>query len=104
MVLSDHTTTSDVPCNKVNILIKLLKSAYGIIYSNSKYLLEFDNNFRDTIIKSYGVDAVSFDDKKGKLTINFKNETIIMKYPSINSVIDINSTQIDFKNSNYLIH
>jgi len=38
-----------VPCNKVNNLIGLLKFAYCIIYSDNKYLLEFDSNFRSTI-------------------------------------------------------
>ena len=93
-----------VPCNKVNNLIGLLKSAYCIIYSNSKYLLEFDSNFRHTIIKSYGEDAVSFNDNTGKLTIKLKNENIILKYPSINGVIVTDSTKINFENSNYLIH
>ena len=81
-----------IPCNKVNNLIKLLKSAYCIIYSNSKYLIEFDYNFRHTIKKTYGDDAVSFNDNKGKLTIKLKNENIELKYPSLNSVIDIHSS------------
>lgn len=92
-----------VPCNKVNNLIGLLKSAYCIIYSNSKYLLEFDSNFRSTIIKFYGKDAISFDDTKGTLILNLKNGIIKLKYPSIQSVIDINSSNINFKNSNYII-
>ena len=93
-----------VPCNKVNNLIGLLKTAYCIIYSDSKYLLEFDSNFRSTIIKLYGKDAVSFNDKEGKIIINFKNDTISLKYPSINSVIDSKTSKINLNLSNYLIH
>jgi len=93
-----------VPCNKVNNLIGLLKIAYCIIYSDKKYLLEFDTNFRNTIIKLYGKDAVSFKDEEGQLKIKFKTENIYLKYPSINSVLNSNTSQINIKNSNYLIH
>jgi DNA-directed RNA polymerase len=34
-----------VPCNKVNNITGFLKIAYCIIYSDSKYLLEFESNF-----------------------------------------------------------
>jgi DNA-directed RNA polymerase len=93
-----------VPCNKVNKLIGLLKTAYCIIYSDSKYLLDFDSNFRSSIIKSFGKDVVSFKDKEEKIIINLKNESIILKYPSIKSVIDSKIPQINLNNSNYLIH
>lgn len=93
-----------VPCNKVNNLIGLLKIAYCSIYSDNKYLLEFDSNFRSTIIKSYGKEAISFNDKEGKIIINFKTDTIILKYPSINSVIESKISQINLKDSNYLLH
>jgi hypothetical protein len=91
-----------VPCNKVNNLIGLLKIAYCIIYTENKYLLEFDANFRSTIIKAYGKDAVSFEDG-GKLKINLEGETIILKYPSISSIITSKISQINLKDSNYLI-
>jgi DNA-directed RNA polymerase len=93
-----------VPCNKVNSLIGLLKTAYCLIYSDSKYLLDFDCNFRNTIIKSYGKDAVSFDEVKGKIKIKTKSECITLKYPSINSIINSNISKINLRNSNYLIH
>lgn len=93
-----------VPCNKVNDLIGLLKFAYCSIYSDNKYLLEFDSNLRSTIIKLYGKDAVSFNDEESKIKINFKTETISLKYPSITSVIESKISQINLKNSNYLIH
>jgi len=93
-----------VPCNKVSHLIGLLRSAYCIIYTESKYLIEFDDNFKNTIIKSYGESAVTFDNKKGKLTIKLKNENITFKYPSINKIIDIGTTNTNLINSNYLIH
>lgn len=93
-----------VPCNKVNKLIGLLKTAYCIIYSDSKYLLDFDSNFRSSIIKSFDKDVVSFNDKEEKIIINLKNKTIILKYPSIKSVIDSKTPQINLNDSNYLIH
>ena len=94
------------PCNKVKDLIVLLKIAYCSIYSENKYLLEFYANFRSTIIKSYGNEAVSFNDKEGKIIININNkcDTIILKYPSINSVIKNENFQINLNDSNYLIH
>jgi len=93
-----------VPCNKVNNLIGLLKIAYCIIYSDNKYLLEFDSNFRSTIKKSYGKDAVSFNEEEGKIIIKFKTDTFILKYPSIKSVIESKISKINLKDSKYLIH
>lgn len=91
-----------VPSNKVNNLIGLLRIAYCIIYTENKYLLEFDANFRSTIIKAYGKNAVSFEDA-GKLKINLEGETIILDYPSISSIITSKISQINLKDSNYLI-
>jgi DNA-dependent RNA polymerase len=92
-----------VPCNKVNNLIGLLKIAYCIIYTDNKYLLEFDAYFKSTIIKAYGKDAVSFEDA-GILEIKLEGETIILKYPSISSIIKSKIPQINLNDSNYLIH
>ena len=49
-----------VPCNKLHNLTGLLKFAYCIIYSDNKYLLDLDANFRSTILNSYGKEAISF--------------------------------------------
>jgi len=48
--------------------------------------------------------VVSFNDKEEKIIINLKNETIILKYPYIKSVIDSKTPQINLNDSNYLIH
>jgi DNA-dependent RNA polymerase len=93
-----------VPCNKVNILTGLLKSAYCIIYSESNYLENFDLNFRSLITKTFGESAVSFKNEEGKVIIKFKDEELSIKFPSINSVVKNKKSEITVKNSNYLIH
>lgn len=93
-----------VPCNKVNILFETLKSAYCIIYSKNKYLLEFDSNFRNMIIKTYGEKFVTFNDKEGILNINTTEDIINIKYPSVHSVISGDIQKIDISNSTYLIN
>nr|QWO71370.1 RNA polymerase [Termitomyces sp. T123] len=90
-----------VPCSKVSSMIGLLKSAYCIIYSESKYLLGFDSNLRSIIKKSYGEEEVIFNDEKGNIKI--KNGNITLKYPSIKSVIPHTESKINVNNSNYLI-
>jgi DNA-directed RNA polymerase len=93
-----------VPCNKVNNLIGLIKTAYCIIYSENKYLLDFDLNFRSAIINSFGQDAVQFKDTEGYLIIKLKTESINIKYPSINEVLENKISQINLQNSRYIIH
>ena len=96
-----------VTCNNVKFLIELLKSAYCTIYSNNNYLLEFDKNFRNTIIKSFGEKAVSFDDKNEKLTVRLTAEEdskVDIHYPSITNLLNQNIEDIDLKESSYLIH
>jgi len=93
-----------VPCNKVNNLTGLLKTAYCIIYSDSKYLLDFDASFRFSIIKSYGEAAVLFKDEEAKLIVKLNGENLTFKFPSINSVIQEENSKVNLKNSNYLIH
>jgi len=61
-------------------IIELLKSAYIIIYSNKKYLLEFDANFWTTIKNYYGENAVSFNEKDEKITISTDTNIITVKY------------------------
>jgi len=43
-----------VPCNKVKIIVKLLKLAYSTLYSSNHYLLEFNHNFILNIKQIYG--------------------------------------------------
>jgi DNA-directed RNA polymerase len=93
-----------VPCNKVQTLTGLLKFAYCIIYSDNKYLLEFDANFRSTILNTYGTEAITSKEEKEKIKIKIKMDTIVLKYPSIKSVINSNDFKINLKNSNYLIN
>lgn len=92
-----------VPCNKVNLLTELLKAVYCIIYSNSKYLQEFDRSFRADIVATFGAAAVEFSDADGKLYIKTTEDVISIKYPSLSKVIDTKPSQIDVSKSNYLI-
>lgn len=93
-----------VPCSKVSNLLELLKTVYCIIYSDSKYLQVFDRDFREDIISIFGKEAVTFNDKNGKVTVTTNTDTITIKYPSLNHIIDNNSSNIVVKNSNYLLH
>lgn len=92
-----------VPCNKVSIIVELLKAAYIIIYSNKKYLIEFDSNFRASIIKHYGEKAVSFNENKLEMTVKTATDSITVKYTPITSIIDSKMSKIDVINSTYLI-
>ncbi|KAF8805671.1 hypothetical protein BYT27DRAFT_7104008, partial [Phlegmacium glaucopus] len=93
-----------VPCNKVNLITELLKNAYVIIYSNNKYLLEFDSNFIHTIKKIYSENSVSFNEKKGEITVITNTDCITVKYPSIKSIIGSKISQIDVSQSSYIAH
>jgi hypothetical protein len=93
-----------VPCNKVKILTTLLKSAYCVIYTNNKYLIDFHSNFITNIKRCYGEDSVSLDEEKNKLTVITNSEEITVKCPSIKSIIDSDISKIDVSNSTYLIH
>jgi DNA-dependent RNA polymerase len=93
-----------VPCNKMSKIIELLKTAYIIIYSKKKYLLEFDANFITAIKKRYGENAVSFNEKDELITINTELDSITIKYIPIKKIIDSKITQIDVSQSTYIAH
>jgi DNA-directed RNA polymerase len=90
-----------VPCNKVSLLTELLKSAYCIIYSDSKYLVQFNENFLSKIKSYYGENAVSLIDNN--LTVTTKSGVITLKYPDINFILDSKISKIDVRNSSYII-
>jgi DNA-dependent RNA polymerase len=91
-----------VPCNKMSKILELLKTAYIIIYSKRKYLLEFDANFITSIKNCYGENAVSFNEKDGKITIKTDFDSISFKYIPINKIIDSEISQINVSKSSYL--
>jgi DNA-directed RNA polymerase len=93
-----------VPCNKRSKIIELLKTAYIIIYSRKKYLLEFEANFITAIKNRYGEDAVLVNEKEQKLTINTDLDSITVKYIPVKSIIDSEISKIDVSQSSYLAH
>lgn len=92
-----------VPCNKAQLLLNLIKSAYCILYTNHKYLLSFDANFINSIQIYYGKENVSLDIDKEKLTVLTNEGYITVKYPSLKSIINSQISQIDVSKSLYLI-
>ena len=92
-----------VPCNKVSLITELLKVAYCIIYSNNKYLIEFDSNFILTIKNFYGEKNVSINDNREMIVINDRGPTKF-NLPSINSILDSDISSIDFSKSSYIAH
>jgi DNA-directed RNA polymerase len=93
-----------VPCNKVSEIDNLLKSAYTMIYSKNKYLIEFDSNFIASIKKHYGEEAVSIDEEKKEMTVKTASDSLTMKYIPVTSIINSDISQIDVTNSSYIIH
>ena len=93
-----------VPCTNAKLLTNLIKSAYCILYTKNKYLLDFDANFINSIKKYYGENNVTLDLSKEKLSIYTNEGYITVKYPSLNSIIKSKISQIDISESLYLIH
>jgi DNA-directed RNA polymerase len=93
-----------VPCNKMSLTINLLKSAYLIIYSKRKYLLDFDANFINSIKKHYGEDAVSIDKLKKKMTIQIGSDSIKLDYTPVNDFLDSKLSKINVSESAYILH
>nr|QWO71374.1 RNA polymerase [Termitomyces sp. DKA64] len=102
-----------VPCNKVNLITELLKVAYCIIYTKKKYLIEFNNNFIDSIKIHYGENNVYINKEKEKLIVITESPQgslyeervkISFKFPSIDSIIDSKISNIDVSKSCYLAH
>lgn len=58
-----------VTCNKVNLLTTLLNTAYCVIYTNKKYLIDFHSNFLANIKNCYGENSVLLDEEKDILTV-----------------------------------
>jgi len=84
-----------VLCNNVKLLTNLIKSAYYILYTDNKYLLEFDANFINSIKIYYGENNVTLDLSQKKLSVYTKEINITVKYPSLNSIINSKISQID---------
>jgi hypothetical protein len=88
----------------MSLITDLLKSAYLIIYSKRKYLLDFDANFISSIKKHYGEDAVSIDELNKKITIQTGSDSINLDYTPVNDLIDSQISQINVSKSAYIIH
>ena len=93
-----------VPCTNASFLIKLIKSAYCILYTKNRYLLDFDANFINSIKKYYGENNVTLDLNKEELSVYTNAGDITVRYPSLNSIIKSQISQIDISESLYLIH
>jgi len=93
-----------VPCNNAKLLTNLIKSAYCILYTDNKYLLDFDANFINSIKNHYGENNVTLDLSKEKLSVYTNKGYITVKYPSLNSIIKSKISQINVTKSPYLIH
>ena len=93
-----------VPCTNAKLLTNLIKSAYCILYTKNKYLLDFDANFINSIKKYYGESNVTLDLNKEKLSVYTNEGYITVKYPSLNSIIKSQISQIDISESLYLIN
>lgn len=93
-----------VPCNKVDIISELLKSAYVIIYSKRKYLVDFDTNFVNYIKHIYGEDSVEINEDKDEMTILTDSDSLTFKYIPIKRIISSSISNIDVNKSSYLIH
>jgi hypothetical protein len=95
-----------VPCNKMSIIIELLKYAYIIIYSKKKYLLDLDANFLTSIKIYYEENAESLSEKDEILTNSTDTDIITVKYIPVRKIIALNLsyTQINVSDSSYLAH
>jgi DNA-directed RNA polymerase len=93
-----------VPCNNAKLLTNLIKSAYCILYTDNKYLLDFDVNFINSIKNYYGENNVTLDLSNEILSVYTNEGYISVKYPSLNSIIKSKISQIDISESLYLIN
>ena len=93
-----------VPCNNAKLLTNLIKSAYCILYTENKYLLDFYANFINSIKNYYSENNVTLDLSKEELSVYTNEGNITVKYPSLNSIIKSKISQIDVSNSQYRIH
>ena len=98
-----------VPCNKVKIIVKLLKLAYSTLYSSNHYLLEFNHNFILNIKQIYGDLNANYNESTQELIIYTfnENEDLKLKLPSIFEILEIkpnSKSQIDVSKSSYIIN
>ena len=77
-----------MPCNNAKLLTNLIKSAYCILYTENKYLLDFYANFINSIKNYYGENNVTLDLSNEKLTVYTNEGDISVKYPSLNSIFN----------------
>ena len=87
-----------VTCNHVSLLIDLLKFAYCIIYTNKNYLIEFEDNFLNHILKIYGSNCY---DPITRI-IKIKDLKIKLVFPDVKTIIGKNT--ISTLDSSYLLH
>jgi DNA-directed RNA polymerase len=92
-----------VPCNKVDRLNKLIKSAYCVIYTDKNYLFKFNENFFNSIKLFYGEKNVNFDENNNTLEVITKKGIVKEYYPSLSNIIDSTISKIDISESEYLI-
>lgn len=99
-----------VTCNNVSLIYDLLKLSYSKIYSSSNFLQEFDDNFKEIILKQIGVH--NYSEETNEIIIsNIEGDKLKIKYPDINKVfnpsnLDYNKNllnKIQFDQSSYLV-
>jgi DNA-directed RNA polymerase len=89
-----------VTCNKVDLMIKLLKLSYYTIYCNEPFLKKFDSNFKNFILIQFGENSFL---KENTIQItNQEGNLIKIKYPDINQVLK--PTLLEFMESSYPIN
>lgn len=93
-----------VPCNILEQISTFINSAYTIIYSNRKYLLEFDSNFIASIKTYYGENAVTIDEQKEEITIITNSDTITVKYIPVKSILESKIFQMNVTETAYIFH
>lgn len=88
-----------VTANNVELLIDLLKGVYIKIYSDNIYLANLDNYIKTTFINKYGRDVFSSDFKF--VYVGPKLEKL--PYPSIEKVLNLNTSIVGLKDAQYII-
>jgi len=88
-----------VTANNVELLIDLLKGVYIKIYSDDVYLADLDNYIKNTIINTFGKNVFTSDFKYIYVGSNRER----LPYPSIEKVLNLDTSINGLKYSQYII-
>jgi DNA-directed RNA polymerase len=83
-----------VTANDVETLIHYIRTIYIEIYSNEKYIKDFDRDILNVIFTSFGKDHVVYNEKERTITISCNEEFKVYDLPKLPFNVNIDHETI----------